>query len=744
MFGRENHNLTLFVRQRPNNDIQHKNDLDLLPYRMEKFLNTYRQNIGLEEWWRGEVKQGRDVVEGYILFVDDSPTVRAKYSQLLRSNGYMVTVAHSKLDALEKVKEHDFQLAIIDYYMADGNGDELCRALLRNPVTQDITVVMHSQDKGVLDVALEAGAIDLIWKDDPVNVFLMRISSIIRSLRVHVQSQQLDILLAATQTLGVGVMQKQGDGYQSFNEKMDEFAESCGGLEAFYISEGSLFHQRVTDLSGEKRGFNFYSLQDGGFKEVILVQDVTAMANALEQSKVANRAKSQFLANMSHELRTPLNSVLGFSRLIQQDKEVPERHKKNLEFINSSGKRLLSLINDILSVSRVEAGETQLEFGDFELPQFLRDIEKEQQLQAEKQGVKLKFTIDPKLPQYIQSDADKLRQIIGNLLGNAIKFVDGGEVELTAQVWDRGSQGIDLQIEVRDNGLGVKESLLDEIFNTFVRVDNNREGTGLGLAITKRLVELMGGKIDVCNNRSGGGCTFALLLPIQQGEEGRPSNLSAEGVVTAVASGRLDLRMLIVEDSLENRVLLRTRLQAVGFSIREAVNGIEGVEQYLQWHPHLIWMDIQMPELDGIAAMKQIRKLPGGKECKIVAFTAGVFVEDHDQLMASGFDAILMKPYQENAPFELLEQLLGLTFRKDDVVEAVNYEQLHDEVLRLKPEWKQEFLHMHKVGNYKGMKQLISELEAEFPTVKYRLTELLDAYDLKQLLEVINDKECGE
>jgi CheY-like chemotaxis protein len=183
--------------RRPNNDIQLKEDLTLLPYRMRKFLTTYSEAGGMGDWRARQLLRTRDSLGGSILFVDDSPTVCAKYSDLLRNNGYTVLIAHSMAQALEVAQRDKPQLAVVDYFMPNGNGDELCRALLGDDRTRDITVVMHSQRKEVIEDALDAGAIDLIWKDDPINIFLMRVASIMRTLRANRQARDLDILFAA-------------------------------------------------------------------------------------------------------------------------------------------------------------------------------------------------------------------------------------------------------------------------------------------------------------------------------------------------------------------------------------------------------------------------------------------------------------------------------------------------------------------------------------------------------------------
>jgi CheY-like chemotaxis protein len=308
--------------RRPNNDIQLKEDLTLLPYRMRKFLGTYSEMGALGDWRSRQMLSNRDQLGGSILFVDDSPTVRAKYRDLLGANGYDVLEASSMDEALVVARREQPDLAVIDFFMPGGNGDELCRALTDDPRTRDITLVMHSQRKEVIEDALHAGAIDLIWKDDPINIFLMRIGSIMRTLRAKRQAKELDVLYAATETLGIGVM-------SSGARRLDRVQRHHGGL------RGGLWRaRRLRPIHGRRQAAapagrrrdtaRIPDLPHARAKSdpVVLVQDVTEMADqateleqARDQAIELGRAKSQFLANMSHEIRTPLNGVIGMLEL---------------------------------------------------------------------------------------------------------------------------------------------------------------------------------------------------------------------------------------------------------------------------------------------------------------------------------------------------------------------------------------------------------------------------------------------
>ncbi len=726
--------------QRPNNDIQHKEDLTLLPFRMRKFLTTFSQRSELSSGWDRELFRSRGSMEGKILFVDDSATVRAKYQSLLNANGYDVAVAKSMSEALVKAQQDDFQLAIVDYYMPGGNGDELCRALLDNPRTANITIVMHSQSKEVIEQSLNAGAIDLIWKDDPANIFLMRVASIIRSLHVQRQAEQLDILLAAMEVLGVGVMVWREGKYHSFNPVMDQFVEQFGGAIGFTTGESD---QQVVlcDLAGIERVFNLFFLQVDDRQEVLLVQEVTEMANAVAQAKEANQAKSQFLANMSHDLRTPLNAVLGFSQLVQSAPELPERHKRNLEFVKRSGRQLLTLINDILSMSRMEAGRVELSLESVDLRKLLNELHGSHSLfmlngREQKQQLMLELNIADSIPHYIRGDLGRLRQIFDNLIGNAIKFTDRGRVEVVINRWTSFKQETFLQIEVRDTGGGIQDDVMEQIFNTFIRADLTREGSGLGLAICKQLIEQMGGVIDVCNNRVGGGATFALLLPLETGTG--LLDYDVEEFLLGESISRLDYRMMIVDDNEENAELLLTHLERLGFTVKHVKSGLEGIATYQQWHPHLIWMDIQMPEMDGIEATARIRKLPDGNGCKIVAFTAGMFLEDHSALLKEGFDAVLFKPYQRENLVRIIEDQLSISFRRSDHNNStLDQTQIANEIRALDEHWLRDFKRAHKIGDMREMGRLIKMIETTAPVLYQRLYAMLNDYRIEEMMNLV-------
>jgi len=388
------------------------------------------------------------------------------------------------------------------------------------------------------------------------------------------------------------------------------------------------------------------------------------------EAELANRAKSVFLANMSHELRTPMNAVLGFSRLMREDVNATAEQKESLDIINRSGNHLLNLINDVLDMAKIESGRIELENAPFDLGVLIRDLMDMMQERAEKKGLILALDQSSSFPRFINSDSGKIRQILVNLLSNAIKCTDSGNVELRLNTSEAHKEGhrIFLNFEVEDTGRGIADEDLPLIFNAFEQAGDqaHQNGTGLGLAISHQYVELMNGNISV-KSELGKGTLFKLSLPTNRVDEKTILNIVPESShkVTGLVPGQAKYRILIVEDQLENRLLLRRLLESVGYDVREAINGKEGIEQFKTWKPDFIWMDRRMPVMGGIEAITKIRALPGGDKVKIVAVTASVFDQERKTLLEAGASEIVNKPYTDEEIFSCMGKYLDVEYIYD-------------------------------------------------------------------------------
>ncbi len=385
----------------------------------------------------------------------------------------------------------------------------------------------------------------------------------------------------------------------------------------------------------------------------------------------ASRAKSVFLANMSHELRTPLNAILGFVQLMERDADVTDDQRSNLGVISRSGEHLLALINDVLSLSKIEAGQESIDASPFDLAQVLRGLEEMFRLRAESKRLELRFRIDESVPRFVLGDEGKLRQILINLLGNAVKFTETGRVMLSAS-WENGRASF----TVADTGCGMTAEELRSIFRAFVQTESGtraQEGTGLGLVISRNFALLMDGDILV-ESEPGLGSTFRVTLALPAAES--VSLVNRPRKVIAVDPDAPTLRVLVVDDVAENRKLLERLLTVVGLGVSTARNGREAVALWERDRPDIILMDVRMPVMDGITATREIRRLESelesgngdgvpasaSRRTPIIALTASAFDHDRERILEAGCDDYIPKPFRESDIFVKLAEHANARF----------------------------------------------------------------------------------
>jgi len=695
-----------------------------------------------------------------ILCVDDEKVILDSLTEQLKRylrRNFEIEAAESgeeALEILEEFQENGVETALVvsDQIMPGLKGDELLvRIHARYPKIVKIMLTGQADAQAVGNAVNAASLYRYIAKPwDETDLIL----TVKEALRSYSQSKQLAVQNETLRQLNLSLEQKVRERTQALEQEIVE----------------------------RKRA------------ELALLQ-------AKEMAETANCAKSEFLANMSHELRTPLNAILGFTQIMNRDPTLSLEQKENLDIITRGGEHLLDLINDVLEMSKIEAGRTILNETSFDLLGLLDALEVMLRIKAESKGLGLHFEIASEVPRWVATDPAKLRQVLINLLGNAIKFTAEGQVILRVQNSKFGVQSTPsqkqatefrvqatgheeqsnqslspsphlpissvpqspdsphptphtLKFEVEDTGEGVAPEEIEHLFEPFVQTESGRksqQGTGLGLPISQKFVKLMGGDIRVESDR-GRGSLFQFEIRARRVEavEVPPPRPIRRAI--AIAPNQPSYRILVADDKWENRQLLVKLLLPLGFKVKEAANGQEAIALWESWQPQLIWMDMRMPIMDGYRATQHIKSRPNGRQTAIVALTASAWEEEREAVLASGCDDFVRKPFREAILFEKMSKHLGVHFLYEEVSPAPvcqptpadppSMESAVSLPLDVMPlQWRSQLREAAKAGNDEAIYQLIAKIPPQHSSWAATLTDLTNNFNFRKIRELTQEAE---
>ena len=438
------------------------------------------------------------------------------------------------------------------------------------------------------------------------------------------------------------------------------------------------------------------------------IKNEEKLKKATEEAIAANISKSVFLSNMSHEIRTPMNAILGYSQLLQEDNNLTKVQQENLKTINKSGEHLLALINDILDMSKIEAGRISLNYSDFNFAELLKEVEHLFKFKSTHKNLELAFKSLNELPKIINGDESKIRQVIINLVGNAIKFTSEGFVHVLIE--NMGNNTIN--VLVKDSGSGILKEEQETIFKPFEQAqkgDRVTGGTGLGLAISKKFSNLMGGDI-ILKSEYGKGSEFVFEFKFNEAEENTLNETKYELKAISLVPEMQGFKVAIIDDRFENRDILYKKLNPLGFETRMAENGLEAIELYKEWKPDIMLMDVVMPIMDGVEATRQILKLSGDHDVKIFVISASALESEQKEIMEIGATVFIKKPVIFSLLLSEMHQKGGVQFIYED-------ENTEEEIVvnptDVPVSLKEKLLVAASEGDFSLLQNLLATLEKE-------------------------------
>ncbi|WP_200505717.1 hybrid sensor histidine kinase/response regulator [Adhaeribacter terrigena] len=645
----------------------------------------------------------------HLLIIDDDEVDRMTIKRSLKAAGIIsqTVLADTGTTGLENVKSQAFDCIFIDFQLPDMDGLELLQKIRKMDAEVPILLVTSYGDERVAAKAIQLGASDYISKS------LLTPEGISQSLRSAIRLRRIEQeKKAAQQELQNAQSQLQTiiENIPVVVSRIDEngiFTYSAGkGLKLVGRENNSAIGKSIFDVyaaypkvieklqqamrgeihraTNEINDYCFETLYqpvygEGGkcrglmtfsFDITDRVKAEEALQKAKEMAEESVKMKQQFLANISHEIRTPMNGIMGLTGVLQKT-QLSEEQRTYLDAIHTSSERLLVILNDLLDFSKMEAGKIHLEETNFNLRKLIGETIDLLTPKANERRNRLKVIIDPQIPDEVTGDSVRLSQILTNLIGNAIKFTEDGQVRVLVDNVKENTDTLLLEFEVQDSGIGIQEDKLDSVFESFSQASNDTTrkygGTGLGLTITKQLIELQGGKLQV-RSRVGEGSTFSFSLLFRKADSQPETFTAQEDEIDPKELGAV--RVLLAEDNEINQLLARKVITDWGFELDIAANGRIAVDMLKENDYDVVLMDMQMPEMDGYEATKYIRNEMGAKSnIPIIAFTAHATKQEIGRCMLAGANAYVSKPLKPNELlseiYDLVQEEPGIVFKPD-------------------------------------------------------------------------------